>query len=355
MGGPALLQPLVEGLHLGRLEPAQEGEHGAHHVGVGVEGAAREAEVRRPPGLEAAHQLGPAADHADRQTAAERLAVGHQVGPDAEILLRAARREPEADEDLVEDQHDAALAADLAQPLQPGAVGGAVEACAAAAVDQGRVARRVAVRVQRLQRIDQHAGDVTARAQHLQGALVHVAQRVGLARRQRVAGAGLHVLPPAVVGAGEAHQVLPAGVVARQPHRLHHGLGTRHVEAHLVLAGDGPQAIDHLGHAGVIAAQHGAERRAQPGALLHAGLVEVDAEDIDAVGAGQVVVVPAIEILQLHARGRLPECADRQLLAHVFAELEGHAVAPCQLQVGQALARPGRERQRLGRPLAQVA
>ena len=85
-----------------------------------------------------------AADHAHRQAAAQRLAVGDHVGPHAEVLLRAAGREAEADEDLVEDQHDAALGADLAQLLQPGGVGGAVEAGAAAAVDQRRVARRAA-------------------------------------------------------------------------------------------------------------------------------------------------------------------------------------------------------------------
>ena len=57
---------------------------------------------------------------------------------DAEILLRAAGREAEADEHLVEDQHDAALAADGAQPLEPIGVGRPVEMGAAAAVDQRR-------------------------------------------------------------------------------------------------------------------------------------------------------------------------------------------------------------------------
>jgi hypothetical protein len=35
---------------------------------------------------------------------------------DAEVFLRAARCQPEAEKHLVEDQHDAALGADLAQP-----------------------------------------------------------------------------------------------------------------------------------------------------------------------------------------------------------------------------------------------
>ena len=329
--------------------------HGPHHIRVGIEGAARKAQVGRALGLEAAHQRRLAADHADRKTAAQGLAVDHQIGLDAEIFLRAARCEPEADEHLVQDQHDAALAADLAQLAQPVGVGRAVEAGAAAAVDQGRVARRVAVRMQRLQRIDQHAGDVLARAQHLQGTRVHVIERIGLARRQRIAGAGLHILPPAMVGAGEAHQMLLASVIARQPHRLHHGLGARHVKTHLVQARELAQPVDVLGHAGVIAAQHGTERRPEAGALLHALLVEIDAEDVDAVGAGQVVIALAVEVLQLHPLGRLPESAHRQLLAHIGAELERHAVAPGQLQVGQALARLRRQRQRARRTLAQAA
>lgn len=87
--------------------------HGPHHIRVGIEGAARKAQVGRALGL-AAHQRRLAADHADRKPAAQGLAVDHQIGLDAEIFLRAARCEPEADEHLVQDQHDAALAADLA-------------------------------------------------------------------------------------------------------------------------------------------------------------------------------------------------------------------------------------------------
>ena len=107
--------------------------------------------------------------------AAERLAVGHHVGAHAEILLRAARREAEADEHLVEDQHDAALGADRAQPLAaiPHRPPGRNARCAALSTSDG-IGRRIGVRMQRLQRIDQHAGDVAARAQHAQRILRHV-------------------------------------------------------------------------------------------------------------------------------------------------------------------------------------
>ena len=45
-----------------------------------------------------------AGDHADRQAAADDLAVGGEVGPDTEIRLRAARVHAEAGDHLVEDQ-----------------------------------------------------------------------------------------------------------------------------------------------------------------------------------------------------------------------------------------------------------
>ena len=67
-----------------------------------VERAARKADIGRSILAETFHQMLLPADGADRQVASESLAVGDEVGPDAEISLRAARREAEADEDLIE-------------------------------------------------------------------------------------------------------------------------------------------------------------------------------------------------------------------------------------------------------------
>ena len=78
---------------------------------------------------------------------------------------------PEADEHLVEDQDDAALGADRAQAPQPVGVGLRGRNAPRAAVDQRPVRGRVGVGMQRLQRVDQHAGDVAARAQHAQRVL----------------------------------------------------------------------------------------------------------------------------------------------------------------------------------------
>ena len=80
-----------------------------------IERAAGKADVGGTIVAEPLHQLAAAADDADRQPAAERLAVGDEIGAHAEILLRAAWGETEADEHLVEDQDDVALGADGAQ------------------------------------------------------------------------------------------------------------------------------------------------------------------------------------------------------------------------------------------------
>jgi hypothetical protein len=63
------------------------------------------------------HDVAPPAEGPDRQAAADDLAEGREVGPDAQALLRAAPRRAERD-DLVEDQHDPVTLGDLAQPGQ---------------------------------------------------------------------------------------------------------------------------------------------------------------------------------------------------------------------------------------------
>ncbi len=107
-----------------------------------VERAAGKADIAGTIVAEALHQRTLAADNADRQSAAQRLAVGHQIGANAEIILRAALGEAEADEDLVEDQNDAAFGADRTKVLEPFGIGIAVEMRAAAAVDKLGVGRR---------------------------------------------------------------------------------------------------------------------------------------------------------------------------------------------------------------------
>jgi hypothetical protein len=80
-------------------------------------------------------------------------------------------------------------------------------------------------------------------------------------------------------------------------------------------------------------------RRSTARALGDALLVEVVAEDVDAVGAGQVVEDIAVEVGHRHALGGLHEAARLQVLAQEAAELERHAVGAGELQVGDARPR----------------
>ena len=61
---------------------------------------------RRPP-RSSVHHVRAAGERGDRHAVAQRLAEAGQVGRDAVALLRAARREPEAGDDLVEDEQRA--------------------------------------------------------------------------------------------------------------------------------------------------------------------------------------------------------------------------------------------------------
>ena len=111
---PGLVESMIDRTKSRIVEPGQELIHRRHDVRMRIEGAAREADVDRAILAEAAHQILAPADRADRKSARQALAIGHHVGAHAEIFLRAAGGEPEADEYLVEDQHDVALGADLA-------------------------------------------------------------------------------------------------------------------------------------------------------------------------------------------------------------------------------------------------
>ena len=206
--------------------------------------------------------------------------------------------------------------------------------------------------MQRLQRIDQHAGDVAPTLQDTQRPFRHLGQRIGLVRRDRVADAGLHVAPPAVIGAGEANQMRTPGVVTGEPHRLHDGFGAGHVERDLVESGNRTQPGDVVDDDGVVGSEHRAERMRAGFGVGDAFLVEVVAEDVDAVGAGQVVEHIAVEIGHGDARGGLYEGAGAEMLAHQPRILERHPIGFGELQVGDPFRRLQGQRPALGKPLA---
>ena len=102
----------------------------------------------------------------------------------------------------------------------------------------------------------------------------------------------------------------------------------------------------------MIGAEHRAERM---GARLGSGdafLVEVVAEDIDAVRAGQVVGDIAVEIGDGDARRRLHEGAGAEMFPHQPAVLEWHPVGFGELQVGDSCRGLHRHLPALGVPLA---
>ena len=79
--------------------------------------------------LDDAHHLGAAAEGADRHAAADALGQAEQVGLDAELLGRAAVGEHDPGLDLVEDEHDAVLRGQLADPLQEARLAAARRRC----------------------------------------------------------------------------------------------------------------------------------------------------------------------------------------------------------------------------------
>ncbi len=351
---PGRIEAVVDRPECRIREARQELIHRNHDVGMRIEGAAGKAHVDRAVVPEAAHQVFASADRADRQAAGQRLAVGDHVGANSEILLGAAGGEPEADKDLVEDQDNAALGANFAQRFQPGRVGRAIEGRLARTVDQRGIRGRIDVGMQRLQRVDQDTGDVAPGSQHLQRALGHVGERVGLVRRDRIAHARLHIAPPAMIRACETDQMRASGVVAvsythldvykrqvvaRKPHRLHHGLGAGHVERDFVEPGDGAQPRDVFGNDGMVGAEHGTERSGTRLGPRDAVLVEVVAEDIDAVRPGQVVEGIAVDVGHRDAARCLHENAGAEVLANQPAVLERHPVGCGELQIRDPLGR----------------
>ena len=137
-------------------------------------------------------------------------------------------------------------------------------------------------------------------------------------------------------------------MIAREPDRLHDRLGAGHVERHLVEAGNLLEPAHVRGDHRMVGAEHRAERARLLLGRRDAVLVEVVAEDVDAVGAGEVVEHVAVEIGDGDAGGGLQERAGPQMLADDAAELERHAVALGELQIGDSVGHLGGPANRRG-------
>ncbi len=113
-----------------------------------------------------------------------------------------------------------------------------------------------------------------------------------------------------------------------------------------------PQLLGDLGEDGMVGAEHGPE---VPDALLpalQAFLVEIVAEQVHAVGAGQVEERVPVEVRHGHAGRGAQEGAGREPLADDTAVLERDAIRVGELQVRDAVADPLGQAPRLGETLA---
>ena len=108
----SFLQRLVDARLRKQLQRLDAGGHGQRIS------RKRSCLIDGPDGRYLFHDLALAAERAHRQTAADDLAEAGQVGFDLVELLCAAEGDAEAGHDLVEDQDDAVLIADLTQPFE---------------------------------------------------------------------------------------------------------------------------------------------------------------------------------------------------------------------------------------------
>ncbi len=189
---------------------------------------------------ELGHHVGAAAERAHREPPADHLAEAGEVGPHLVALLRPAAGDPEAGDDLVEDQEGA-----------PAVAGGP---------QRGQVAlvRRHHAHVPG-DRLHQHRRRPLER--RVGGRRVVVGDDAGRGGRgggharagghaeggEAAAGLGEEAVDRAVVAAGDLHDRLAPGGSARQPHRPHHRLAPRGGHAQPL---DRRERVDHgLGEA----------------------------------------------------------------------------------------------------------
>src|ERR1700737_1604059 len=113
----------------GKLTGLRHGErqqklvHRSHHVGMGVEGPAGEADLRWSLFVKPSHQVLASADHTNGKPAPQRLPVGAETAGHPKIFLCSTDAEAKSDEYLIEDQDDVLSGADRAQSMEPLGVG----------------------------------------------------------------------------------------------------------------------------------------------------------------------------------------------------------------------------------------
>ena len=182
------------------------------------------------------HHIGPPTIGTDRQSPANDLAQGGEIGADAQQLLGTAERQSEAGHHLVEDQQRAMLPGQFNQCLQKRRVG----------TDQSHVPH---------DRLQDHSRDLFALAMErlFQGGDIVVFQHQGISRTARGnSGAGggsqrgrgtprldQQAVHMPVVAPRELDELVAAGETAGDADRAHRRLGPRVDHPHHFNGGDG--------------------------------------------------------------------------------------------------------------------
>ena len=321
----------------------EQAEHGQARGGGERVPAERPRLVHRAVGREHGHHVRPPAERSQRQPTTYHLAEAREVGRHAVVRLRAARAEPEARDDLVEDQQRAGCVTRVAQALEEAGRGR----------DEAHVRRH---------RLHDHARDRVVDGRH--DVVRHhdgVGHRgAGHARRpgqpqggDATAGGGEQMVGVTVVAAGELHDAVAPREPACHPDGRHGGLGAARDQAHPLAARDA--RADGLGQQHLALGRRSV-RRAILGGTLHGldhGGVCVT-EDRRAPRLHVVRVATAIRVPDVTAFGARHEVRGASDVAegtHGRVDPAGNDTAGAleQLLVAaatQARPRPGRARSR---------
>ena len=298
------LEPLAQFLQLGidvgvLVENPQLGQTRGHGHRVARQGTGL---VDRAQGGHLLHELAAAGVGPHGHAAADDLAVGDQVGPDAVVALGAAGGQPEAGDDLVKDQQGPEGVAEAPQRLQEAGLGRHHAHIGGHGLDDDRGHLAVVG----LQQGADAGGVVISGGQGVGGHLLGHAGGIGRAAGQR-AGPGLdqHGIGMAVVAPGEFDDFAAARGPPGQPQGRHDGLGAGVDHPHHLHAG---HPADQLGH---LHLDFGGRAEAQAVFRgLHHGLLHRRmgvAQNQRAPGADQIDVVMAVHVGDAAALSGLEE------------------------------------------------
>jgi len=244
--------------------------------------------------IEGVHELAFAGDHADRIAAADHLAVGAQIGLDAEMALRPRRVRTETSDYLVEDAQRAGFLGDTTQFSQE--------------------FRWLEIRAPTLHRLHQHRGKlVRVLADELQrfgGAVIEhdhvlggVAQDAGRRRHgtQLLGAAHDHLVDDAVVGAIEQHHRFAAGDGARDAQRAEHRLRAGIAQRRAIVAGDLAYTPRYLARQRMLRADLVTQFELLAYRIEHE--IGLPAEQAHAEAVEGIDVIVAVQIPQVRALG----------------------------------------------------